>query len=320
MITFVLLSTNFIVKASDKPIDTDTSNYLIYSSVEPVKFEGEVICRGRWGKQLNQIGLLPPAPGVLPTTSGSGPGGYDISADGTIWISDSVNRKVKSYSAGKWKYIMVNADRLGDLVVHDGLVYVVTRSPDGVIAINPQTGKTEQRFSINFSTPGRLGVFKKGFVGVEDISDGLWLSKGDKSWIHPAAALEAIGNTGHIYGLEYNIVDQSRSVIKTELATQDQEPEFLLLFEIDERIVFNKLAGLIGEDPVIMVVTHDSPSDISFKRLDTRGNIKKTITLPTLHSPWFAAGSWRLASDGHLYGFEGCYKRGFRLLKSAKSF
>jgi len=273
-----------------------------------------LVAQGQWGKETNQIGIRFPSPGVMPVAPYQCIGGYDVDEGGRLWLTDSVNRMLKSFKNKEWSYIMTSFDKMGDITCFDQKLYVVTRAPDGVAVINPESGKVEQQQRISFNNPGRIRIFAAGIIGVEEPGVGLWLVRNAKAELHPAVSLEAVGDSKKIYGLQYNFEAGSRTIVSAELAEQPQEPETITLFEAGDNIVFSKMAGLINQRPAFMVVTQSKPAFLSLYSLDQQQQPKKRAELPVLEAP-FLTSSWKLCSDNHLYGFEGTATGGFRILR-----
>jgi len=271
-----------------------------------------LVAQGQWGKEVNQIGIRFPSPGVMPVAPYQCVGGYDVDDSGRLWLTDSVNRMLKSVKNKEWSYIMTSFDKMGDIACFEKKLYVVTRAPDGVAVIDPESGKVEQQLRVSFANPGRLMVFAAGIIGVEEPGVGLWIVRNGKADLHPAVSLEAVGDGKTVYGLQYNFEAGSRTIVSAELAEQPQEPETLTLFEAGDNIVFSKMAGLINQRPAFMVVTQSKPNFLSLYALDQQQQPKKRAELPILEAP-FLTSNWKLCSDGHLYGFEGTATGGFKI-------
>ena len=273
-----------------------------------------VLAQGKWGKEVDQIGIRFPSPGVMPLAPYECLGGYDVDTDGNLWISDSVNHMIKSCKDNKWSYMMTNFDRMGDIAFFNKRLYVVTRAPDGVAIISVENGKVEQQLRIDFKNPGRIKVFEPNVIGVEEPGVGLWLCRNGAAELHPAAALEAVGDKKTLYGLQYNFSTESRSIICAELAELHQEPETLTLFEAGENIVYSKMAGMLNNLPMFVVSTQSKPDILSFYALDANLQPVKKAELPIFDAP-FLASNWKLCSDGKLYGFEGHAAEGFKVYR-----
>ena len=270
-----------------------------------------LLVKGHWGKEVNQIGIRLPAPGVMPVAPFECLGGYDIDEKGNLWLTDSVNRMLKRYKNKDWFYLMTSFEKMGDISSYNQRLYVVTRNPDGVAVINPENGKVEQQLRIDFRNPGRLKVFAPAVIGVEEPGVGLWICRNGKADLHPATALEAVGDSKTLYGMQYNFDTESRTIISAELAEQPQEPETIALFEAGSNIVYSKMAGLLNNRPMFMVVTASNPGVLSFYTLDEQQPTKK-VELPIFEAP-FLTSNWKLCSDGNLYGFEGTASEGFKI-------
>ncbi len=276
--------------------------------------EVSLFVKGEWGKEVNQLGIRFPSPGVMPVAPYQCVGGYDVDDSGRLWLTDSVNRMLKSVKNKEWSYIMTSFDRMGDIACFENKLFVVTRAPDGIAVINPESGKVEQQLRIDFNNPGRIRIFAAGIIGVEEPGVGLWIVRNGKAELHPAVSLEAVGDNKTLYGLQYNFEASSRTIVSAELAEQPQEPETIALFEAGDNIVFSKMAGLLNQRPAFMVVTQSKPAFLSLYSLDQQQQPQKRAELPVLEAP-FLTSNWKICSDGRLYGFEGTATGGFRILR-----
>lgn len=274
--------------------------------------EINLLVKSNWGKEVNQIGIRFPSPGVMPVAPYECLGGYDVDDKGNLWLTDSINRMIKRYKDKDWFYLMTSFEKMGDISFFNQRLYVVTRNPDGVAVINPENGKVEQQLRIDFRNPARIKVFEPTVIGVEEPGVGLWICRNGKADLHPATALEAVGDSKTLYGLQYNLDAESRTIISAELAEQPQEPETIALFEAGANIVYSKMAGLLNNRPMFMVVTTSNPGVLSFYTLDEQQQPTKQVDLPIFEAP-FLASNWKLCSDGHLYGFEGIASEGFKI-------
>lgn len=274
-----------------------------------------LVVKGAWGKEVNQLGINLPALGVMPIAPYNCIGGYDVDASGEIWLSDSINGQLKLYKNKQWSYILLNYGKLGDLACFGKRIYVVTREPDGVAIINPETGKPEKHIRIEFKNPGRLTVISDKVLLVEEPGTGLWVCKDEKAALHPAASLEAIGTGKRLFGVQFNLENDSRTVISAELSDEVQEPETLGLYEAGEKILFCKMAGIVDEKPVIMTITQSAPATIKFIKFGDNFGLEKQLELEVLDGP-FLHTNWKLCSDGNLYGFAGNASEGFKIYRS----
>lgn len=277
------------------------------------------VCQGRWGKEVNQLGIVFASPGVMPVAPYQCIGGYDVDADGAFWFSDSVNSMLKCCKKGEWTYIMLNFGRLGDLACFNQRIYVLTRQPDGIAVVNPESGKVERQIKIDFKNPGRIKIVNDKLFLIEEPGTGLLICRNDQASLHPAESLEAVADEKRIYGVQFNLEADSRSLIAAEMAEEVQEPEMIGLFEPGEPIVFSKTAGLHEEKPVLMVITKSKPTTLSFVKMGEHAEVLKTVDLPLFEAPFLTAG-WKLCSDGNLYGFSGSATEGFKLFRSENGF
>ena len=278
-----------------------------------------LICKGQWGQEVNQLGIKLPSPGVLPIAPYQCIGGFDIDHEGAAWFSDSVNSRLKCFKKNEWSYIMLNFGRLGDLVCLKQRLYVLTREPDGVAVINPANGKIERHVKIAFKNPGRLSVISDKLFLIEDQGNGLLICKNDQTVQHPAVALEPACDGQRLFGVQYNLEADSRGIIAAELADELQEPEMIGLYEPGEPIVFIKTAGIHANRLVVQVVTRSNPEILNFAKLGEHAEVLQSVALPVFDAPFLTA-SWKLCSDGKLYGFSGSATDGFTLLRSGNNF
>lgn len=279
-----------------------------------------MLFEGRWGKEVNQLGVVLPSPGVLPVAPYMCIGGFDVSPDGAVWFSDSVNRMLKCYKDKKWSYIMLNFARLGDLAIYNNKIFVITREPDGVAVIDPEKGKTEKHIKLELKNPGRLKVFDENTLAIEEAGAGVLIKRKEMIYQHPALALEAAGTINRLFGVQYNLEDDSRTIIGAEFAEEIQEPEVIALYEAEEKIIFSKTAGVKSEKPVIMVIKASQPTVLNFILIDTAKEKPVQIDLPIFDSPPLQPSGWKLCSNGEIYGFSADAEKGFKFFKAEKSF
>jgi len=279
-----------------------------------------LLFEGRWGKEVNQLGVVMPSPGVLPVAPYMSIGGFDVTPDGAVWFSDSVNSMLKCYKDKKWSYIMLNFGKLGDLAFFNKRIYVITRDPDGIAVIDPEKGKTERHIKFTFKNPGRLKIFDDNTLAVEEAGAGILIKRKEQIYQHPATALEAVGTINRLYGVQYNFEDDSRAIISAEFTDEMQEPELISLYEAEEKIVFSKTAGIKNEKPVIMIIKASQPNILSFIQIDTEREKPVQIDLPLFDAPFLQPSAWKLCSDGNIYGFSGDAEKGFKFYKAEKSF
>ncbi len=285
-----------------------------------VTADSSVVIRGKWGKEVDQLGIVYPNPGVMPTAPYMCIGGFDKDKSGRFWFTDSINRMLKCYDRKKWSYIMMNAEKLGDIICYENLLYVITRSPDGVTIVDPESGKILETIKLPFANPGRLRVFTKDIIAVEEPGKGLWLKHGDKVYMHPAVALEAVSDGKHLYGVQYSFEAESRSIIAAEISQELQEPDVLTVYDAGEEIIFSKLAGMVKQTLVLSIIKRSKPETISFIGFEKKIEKKATIDLKILEGPFLPTTSWKLCSDNSIYGFYGTASEGFRLYKSNSNF
>lgn len=278
--------------------------------------DNQIIVKGDWGKKPDQLGISLLAPGVMPTAPFMGIGGYDVSSDGRLFVADSVNRQIKTFQGKEWRETMINAQALGEVCFSDNKLYLISKNPDGIMVFDTASEKIEKQIKVSFKSPGRIACLDKDLLAVEELGGGVWLVKGDKSTLHPAVALQACGNQNAVYGLQKDLLGENLQIIKAEISKEAQEPEVIHLIENETRTVFARLAGLIGNDPVIITVSENDPVNLKFTRV---GAENKSISLPALDGPYLIS-SWKLCSDGSLYGFSGHASEGFKFIKSGKNF
>lgn len=285
-------------------------------TVSPVVAQGTaMLFKGSWGKEVNQLGIKFPSPGVMPLAPYTCIGGYDVDAEGGFWFADSVNSMLKCYKDKNWTYIMLNFGRLGDLASFNKKLYVLTREPDVIAVVSPESGKVERHVKIDFKNPGRIKIISDKLFLIEEPGSGLLICKNDQTTMHPAVTLEAAAAGNRIFGVQFNLEAESRSIIAAEIADEVQEPEMLGLYEAGEQILYIKTAGTIADRPVIMVITRSSPAQISFIKLGDQAMPEKKLSLPVYDAPFLPA-SWKLCSDGNLYGFSGSATDGFKVYRA----
>lgn len=278
--------------------------------------DSQIIVKGDWGKKSDQLGISLLAPGVMPTAPFMGIGGYDVSPDGRLFVADSVNRQIKSFQGREWRETMVNAQALGEVCFFKNKLYLISKNPDGVIVFDTAGEKIEKQIKVPFKSPGRIACLDRDLIVVEELAGGIWLIKGDKATMHPAIALQACGNQNAVFGLQKDLLGENFQIIKAEISKEAQEPEVISLIENENRTVFARLAGLIDNDPVIITVSENDPANLKFSLI---GAENKSISLPALDGPYLIS-SWKLCSDGSLYGFSGHASEGFKIIKSGKNF
>ncbi len=276
----------------------------------------QVIVKGTWGKKTDQLGISFLAPGILPTAPFMGIGGYEVDNNGRLYISDSVNRQIKSYFKKEWRETFVNSEGLGEVCLFAGKLFIVSRNPDGFIIFDTESEKIEKTVKVPFKSPGRIAVLAKNLVLIEELSGGLWLVENEVPRLHPAVALQACGDANAVYGLQKDLLSENLQVIRAEISKEFQEPEVVNIVEISIRKVFARLAGMVGNSPVLATVAADQPDTIQFQRMDGQG---QTVSLPVLEGPYLIS-SWKICSDGQFYGFSGTASEGFKIFLSGKNF
>ncbi|MGM0599492.1 MAG: hypothetical protein ACQETH_06700 [Candidatus Rifleibacteriota bacterium] len=281
----------------------------------------ETLFSGKWGSENNELGISFPARGVLPIAPYMCIGGFDVDPDGRVWFSDSVNRKIKSWKNKQWRYAMVSCEKMGDLDWHAGKLYVISRKPDGFIIFDTKSEKVEKIVKVPFQNPLRIVCLNKDLVLIEEQSGGIWVVKNEQATKHHATSLEACGISNLAYGMQLDLISQNRQIIKAELSEKMQEPEMVtgLEFEPDTRVVFSKMAGMVNENPVAMIIKANAASKMEFLCFNNAKRTFSSISLPVLPAPYLLS-SWKLCSDGKLYGFKGDAKKGFKVLAASKNF
>lgn len=285
-------------------------------ATSPILAQGTVMLfKGSWGKDVNQLGIRLPSPGVMPVAPYACIGGFDVDAGGGFWFSDSVNSMLKCYKDKTWSYIMLNFGRLGDLACYRQKIYVLTREPDGIAVVDPAKGKVERQVKIDFKNPGRIKIVSEQLFLIEEPGIGLLICKNGQTTMHPAVALEAAASENRIFGVQFNLENDSRSIIAAEIADEVQEPEMLGLYEAGEEIIYIKTAGTVGNRPVLMVSRRSNPAVLDFIKLGDQATPEKTVSLPVFDAPFLPA-SWKLCSDGRFYGFSGSVSEGFKVYRA----
>lgn len=277
----------------------------------------KVIARGNWGKKSDQLGVNLLAPGVLPTAPFMGPGGYDVDSQGRIWIADSVNRQIKSFFNREWRETMVNSEGLGEVTLHENKLYVISRNPNGFLIFDTDSEKVEKLVKVEWKSPGRIAVLRKGLIAIEELAGGVWLIEDEKTFFHPAIALQACGEGKFIFGLQKDLLSDNLHIIRAELAQETQEPEVTGIFENEDRSVFAKLAGISGGTPVLAIINANAPGQYRFIRIGDKAETE--ITLPVFDGPYLQM-CWKLCSNGKFVGFAGEAAAGFKIYLAEKNF
>ena len=281
----------------------------------------ETMFSGKWGSENNQLGIKFPAKGVLPIAPYMCIGGFDVDDNGKVWFSDSVNRKIKSYQNKKWRNALVSCEKMGDLDWHKDKLYVICQNPNGYLIFDTNKEKVEKIVKVPFNNPLRITCLNKDLILIEEQSGGIWVVKEEVATKHHAASLEACGDSNFAYGLQLDLISQNRQIIKAELSEKMQEPEMVtgLEFEPGTRIVFSKMAGVINNNPVAMIIKARSASKLDFLCFNSEKRTFSSISLPVLPGPYLLS-SWKLCSDGKLYGFKGDAEKGFKFLAANQNF
>jgi hypothetical protein len=279
---------------------------------------GELVVKGNWGNEVNQLGIRFPSKNVMPIAAGMCIGGFEVEDSGKVWFTDSVNHKIKSFFNKKWHYYMVNSEYLGEVDLYKNKLYIISQNPDGYIIFDTRKEKIEKLVKVPFKTPGKIKCLASNLVLIEDISSGgIWVIENEKAYRHPAVALEAAGQNRKIYGLQMNFDSEARTIIAASLEKQLQEPEVVANISPREnsRFIFSKMAGLIKNDPVVICIDANSPDSITFSRLNQQTGSFSQLSLPVLDGPHLIS-SWKLCSDGQIYGFKGTASEGFKLFRA----
>ena len=268
-----------------------------------------------WGKGPAAVGLRFPEPGMLPSTPFLGPGGFRIDTDGALWVSDSVNRRIKRFAPGQpVRAFPVRAAGLGDLEVTAEEVYVVQRGPFGVARYEKASGDLKTVVAIPYRTPGRLRVIASTTLLLKEEGSRLWTVVNGKPVAHPAEALEPVYNGTHLFGVQYEFLDDSRRLLACRLEYRPAEPDQFTLFQTPgRRIVFNRLAGIRDGRPVLLVLFADRPDQFEVYSFTANGRPDLSGTLPVLPGCGLAA-PWILGPDGNWYGLSPDLK-GFSILR-----
>ena len=275
-----------------------------------------IILSGNWGNKPNEIGISYPSKGVLPTAPFMCLGGFIVSESGDIWISDSINQKIKLFTQGKVKELALSYQGLGELFLHETKLYVTTYKPNGIAVINSKNLKEENHLPINFVTPGRIFITQNQKILVEEVGKGVWITEKGKTQKHPAAALEAIGVQNTIFGTEFNFEKDSRSLIKATLEPQKDEPQMhhLIRTETGGNIIFGKIAGVHQNQPVFAYITEKNPNIYQLVKTDEQGNEERK-ELPISDSPYFLL-PFKIGTDGSIYVFSAHPSNGWKIKKN----
>lgn len=259
-----------------------------------------------WGDGMGQLGIIFQDRGQLPEGPFMGPGGFRVDADGSIWISDSVQKSVKRFArnGGILKY-SVKAAKLGDLFLLGPEFAVITGSPDGIAFIDRTTGSETRRIDTKGLMNGRLNVIDKAHIVVGGNEGGVFLYMG-KTWEkHPAPALEPVGTSEALFGTLYEFDETSRVIIRAAWTGEASDPEVFARYKIpaSDQVVFSRLLDISGGFPVFMLVTRAEPAAYRIVRFDADGKAVSELQVPIfpgcpLPSPWIQG------EDGILYAAE----------------
>ncbi|HNV71128.1 MAG TPA: hypothetical protein PKO06_15605 [Candidatus Ozemobacteraceae bacterium] len=276
-----------------------------------------VLLQGTWGSAPHQLGLRLQAPGELPAAPYMGPGGFRLTPDGALWVSDSVNRCLKRLAKGSPPLLLpVEAERLGDLEVQGHAVSVVTRDPHGIMVFDSESRRRTAWIPFSAKSPGRLLGCGEDRLILEDPADGPWLIENGKVRPHPAKAIEPAGTEARLFGTLYDFDDTSRKIIVAGWKEEESEPELFSLYKSGgRRIVFSRLLNTMGSSPLLTVVTASDPQKLELIGFDEKGNPTRAGFLPILSGPYLAT-PWVRTPDGLYIGFSGT-PEGFRIVKIA---
>ncbi len=249
-------------------------------------------------------------------------GGFDVDDSGKIWLSDSVNRKIKSFHNKQWRYAMVSSEKIGEVDIHKNKLYIISLNPNGYLIFDCESEKVENLIRVPFKTPGRILCLNENLLLIEEISGGgIWIIENGKAQKHPAVALEACATGDAVYGLQQNFDSEARSIIRAPLAKTLQEPDVIANLEAEpgNRFIFSKMAGMIKNNPVTMSINGNTPMQLDFNRLNNSEGTFSKISLPLLEGPYLLS-SWKLCSNGEFYGFYGTASEGYKIYHSRKNF
>jgi len=258
-----------------------------------------------WGTASNQIGIKFLEPGILPATPFSGPGGFRVGIDGSIWISDSINGSIKKFSKGKVDAFRVMAEKLGDLFLFESKVFVCTLNPNGIKILDSQTGVEEKFIPMLFKNPRRLLVQSANKIAVEEMEGGTWILFGNNPpFMHSAKALEAVGNSSYLFGTLFDFDPLSRKIIRANWSEKNVEPELFTIYRsTGGELVFSKLVGQVKELPVLMTLCAQRAEALDFTFFDSEGKVSKVLTGPPMDVCYFPS-TWIIGNDENLYGVQ----------------
>lgn len=279
--------------------------FLLMFSAMNLSAQNNTVLSGTWGSEPDQLGLNFQTPGMLPAARLMSPGGFAVARDGTIWITDSVQGKVKRFSRGKVEAVAIPGKGLTDISIGHGMVAVCQANPPEIIVINPEKMAIEKRIPVPGRTPARLLMLTPEEFVVSASDGTVSIILGENLVNHPAQALEPVGDRNLIFGTQYGLAQDSRSIIQVNpIALEAVEPELFAVYTVPERkIVFSRLIGTDKGKPVMCLVFADDPSRYEVIRFDEKGVPELKTFLEIFDTPYLAS-PWIIGEDGSFYGFK----------------
>ncbi len=286
------------------------------------EIKAETLLKGGWGKNLNEIGINFPSPGVMPLAPFTCIGGLDIFNKEDIWISDSINQSLKFFKNGKLiSNFKIESSMCGELAVNDNSVFlVINGDKKGIQILDKKTGTSNRFVPIPFKNPGRISILATDSFVVEESGNGIWFYKNGVTQKHPSGALEAISTGTTLYGTQFNLAENNRLIISCDLSVRLEQPEMYYLFEVSPelRILYSKLCGFFDGNPVLTSIDSGNPNFYSAYLLDKNSGNLKHQGLPILTGP-FLSNAWKIR-DGYFFTFTGNPKAGWKVIRIPANF
>lgn len=294
-----------------------SNSVICYAQKKP---EFKTVLQGQWGTKDDELGMRVPYGSEMPSVPYDCVGGFTIDSDGCLWIVDSVNRKIKKFTKGKFsKAYKVDNDQIGDIVLFNNHIFVVTSS--GVQIIDAKNGKVISRVNIKMKSPGRIHVMNLNKFVVEDSGNGIWLVENNKAAKHPSTVLEAVGVANNLFGTQYNLEPNNRLIVSCDLTKRLEQPRPLYLYEEPEktRILYSRLAGIFKNKPVLIAMLSTDVKKYSCFLVEKGRSHLSKMDLPVLEQP-FMQVPWKMEADGYLYAFTGTPKGGWKIIRILAQF
>ncbi|MBF0544431.1 MAG: hypothetical protein HQM08_08355 [Candidatus Riflebacteria bacterium] len=297
--------------------------FLLFGHISPT-FCGEeysTIFKGHFGPGESDVGIKFLTPDILPETPFCGPGGFFPDKEERIWISDSIQKKLKAFSASESFSIEIPAKKLGDLCIKNGQVFLCTKDPDCIMIIDIQSKKVKRTIPLNYNTPRRILVVDENHLAVEETDGNCWIIFNGIPELHPAQVIEAVGNTEKLFGISNTFENDSRNIVYCGWEKEKNDPEIFSHLKLPEnRIVFSKVMGYSETNESLMVgcVLASQPNSLSVISFDSNGAQKELGSLP-LQESIYLPSQWVFANGNSFYGLSATATE-FKIIKKKMKF